>query len=222
MRAIVLAAGQGFQIDGMNKCLIRDPRDGCSVLGKLVRAFAGKHITVVVGYRAIAIMQEYPTLDYILNPDWSITNNSHSLALALNHEPCYVVSGDMIFEPDLIKAMDEGPPDTVLTECRENRIQTAVNCHLDGSRIVDIYQGHVRSPQDPEAIGLFKVSHPDLLQAWRANCLDHGNLFVGMNLPLDSAAPPIQAFEGRGFRFDEINTPLDYMNLLTRTSKSSP
>jgi len=41
-------------------------------------------------------------------------------------------------------------------------------------------------------------------------------------LPLDSAAPPIQAFEGRGFRFDEINTPLDYMNLLTRTSKSSP
>jgi choline kinase len=219
MRVIVLAAGQGFQIDGMNKCLIRDPCDGRTILDKIIRAFPDCRITVVVGYRAIAVMQEYPGLDYVLNPDWAVTNNSYSLALTLNQEPCYVLSGDLLFEPDLIRELNLGAPDVVLTACRENRIQSAVNCMLDGLRIVEMYQGRVRSPKDPEAIGLFKISHPQLLQRWRQNCLEHGNLFVGLNLPLDGDSPPLHFHDRGAHRFDEINTPLDYWNLL-KTARS--
>lgn len=221
MRVIVLAAGQGFQIDGMNKCLIQDPRDGRPVLSKIMRAFTGCKITVVVGYRAIAIMQAYPDLDYVLNSDWSVTNNSYSLALALDEEPCYVTSSDLLFEPGLVMDLNNGPPNLVLTECRENRIQTAVNCQVVEGRIAELYQGHIRSPHDPEAIGLFKISDPGLLRAWKANCQKHGNLFVAMNLPTDSGMPPVKTFDKGTHPFDEINTPLDYLNLL-RTRRGSP
>lgn len=214
MRVIVLAAGQGFQIDGLNKCLIQDPQDGRTVLAKMVRAFAGCPITVVVGYRAIEIMQAFPDLNYVLNPDWSVTNNSYSLALALNDEPCYVTSGDLFFEPELIEALDQGPDDLVVTECRENRIQSAVNCQVEKGRILELYQGHIRSSLDPEAVGLFKISSRKLLQGWKVNCLRHGDLFVGMNLPVDSGMPPLHIFDKGVHRFDEINTPMDYLNLL--------
>lgn len=220
MRLIVLAAGQGFQIDGLNKCLIRDPLDGRTILEKMIRAFPECRVTVVVGYRAIEIMQAYPHLDYVLNPDWAVTNNSYSLALALNEEPCYVTSGDLLFEPELVTELDRGPGDLVVTECRENRIQSAVNCRVANGRLLELYQGHIRAPEDPEAIGLFKLSHPDLLRAWKANCLKHGNLFVGMNLPVGENGPPVVIVDKGGHPFDEINTPLDYLNRIRQCRDS--
>src|SRR4051812_20177232 len=132
MRVIILAAGQGFMLDGMVKCLVRAPHDGRPLLEKAVEAFSGQRITVVVGFRAVAIMEAFPELDYVYNADWATTNNAHSLGLALNDEPSYVLSSDLVFEPELVRELDQGSPDLVLTERRENRILTSVNCALEG------------------------------------------------------------------------------------------
>jgi hypothetical protein len=126
MRVIILAAGQGFLLDGMVKCLIRAPHDGRALLEKAVEAFAGHRLTVVVGYRAVAVMEAFPDLDYVYNPDWATTNNSQSLGLALDDEPAYVLSSDLVFEPALVRELDAAAPDLVLTERRENRILTGI------------------------------------------------------------------------------------------------
>lgn len=217
MRVIVLAAGQGFQVDGMNKCLIRDPQQGERIIDKIINAFPHYEITVVVGYQAISIMHDYPQLHYVYNQDWGITNNSYSLGLALNDEPCYVVSCDLIFEPGLIKAMDNAPENIILTELRENRTLTSINCAIANNRVIETYQGPLRNRQDPEAIGIFKISDTKLLRGWKQNCLQYRNLFIAHNLPLTDNLQPVTAFDKGRHRFFEVNTPLDYMRLLAET-----
>lgn len=214
MRIIVLAAGQGFHIDGLNKCLIRDPYDGKRILDKIIAAFPQYPITMVVGYQAVTLMQDYPQLNYIYNQDWGMTNNSYSLGLALTDEPCYVLSSDLFFEPALISAMEQAPENIILTEQRENRILTAINCVLYQNRVIETYQGILRDRSHPEAIGIFKISDTDILRHWKRNCLQYRNLFIGQNLPLPSKSTPILAFDKGAHRFFEVNTPFDYLRLM--------
>jgi hypothetical protein len=149
MRVIILAAGQAFLLDGMVKCLVRSPHDGRPLLAHAIEAFAGHRLTVVVGYRAVAVMEAYPDLDYVYNPDWATTNNSYSLGLALDDEPCYVMSGDLVFGPPLVRELDAAGPDLVLTERRENRIQSSVNCVVAHGAVRECYVGPLRDPVRP-------------------------------------------------------------------------
>lgn len=215
MRLILLAAGHGYALDGMVKCLLRDPMSGLSFLESTLKAFSGHKPTIVVGYRAVEIIQKYPNLDYIYNPDWAVTNNSHSLGLALSDEPCYVCSSDMLFDHRLIDVMNFGPDNFLVTSENENRTLTAINCVLDGDQVIETYMGPLRSPNNPEALGIFKISDKRLLQTWKKNCLQHPNFFVGQTLPLTNELPPISAFKKDDQHFVyEVNTPIDYLSLL--------
>ena len=215
-QAIILAAGRGHQADGMAKVLIRHPVTGRSILEHAVDAFAGKRVIVVVGFRAIQIMESAPQLDYVINHDWSLTNNALSLGLALGEEPTYVVSGDIFFERDLVTHLDAMGPNLALTEARENRVLSAIHCALraDGS-IAETYQGPVRDVAHPEALGLFKISDAETLRRWKRLCVNHGNLFVGQTLPCDG--PPIMAAPRFHHELYEINTASDYLRLIERS-----
>ena len=153
MKVIILAAGQGFQLDGFNTVLIKHPKTGQSIIEQYLEIFDYKQITMVVGYRAINIMNQYPKLHYVYSSQWSITNNSYSLGLVLDDKPCLVVSSDLFIDKDLFKRLDEAEPNCVLTENSEDRILTSLNCSLEGNRLIEIYQGEVRSHLDPEAVG---------------------------------------------------------------------
>ncbi len=215
MKVIILAAGQGFELDGYNKILIRDPLTGERIMDHYIRIFKGYDITVVVGYRAINIMNRYPAVRYIYNAQWRLANNSYSLALALDDEPCFVLSSDFIFDPRIVEVMEHAAPNCILTYHRENRILTSLNCAVakDG-RIKEMYQGEVRERTDPEAAGIYKITDRKILRDWKTRCLQHSNLFAGQNL--DFITFPIFSVDKGDMRFDEINTPLDYMELLKR------
>lgn len=217
--AIVLAAGKSLQLDGISKALIRHPRTGRTVLDHAVQAFAGCRVTVVVGFRAIHIMQHYPALRYVHNPDWALTNNAGSLGLALSEldeGPCYVVSGDIFFDRPLIERLDAEGPDLALVSPREKRTLSAIHCVTDGEgHIRETYQGPVRSMAHPESVGLFKLSSPALLRTWQRRCTEHANLFAGQLLPCDDPGAPVRAVPLlAGERFEEINTPVDYLRLI--------
>jgi len=220
MRVIILAAGQGFLLDGMVKCLVRAPDDGSPLLERAVRAFAGHKITVVVGYRAVAVMEAFPNLEYVYNPDWATTNNSYSLGIALTDEPAYVLSSDLVFDPALITDMDRAGGNIVLTELRENRVLTSINCAQENGCVRELYVGPLRLASDPEAIGIFKVSDRRLLQQWKRNCLKHGNLFVGQNLPIAASGVEVCSFDLGQRAFYEINTPADYLRVLQAHQRS--
>src|SRR5689334_24663780 len=110
----------------MAKVLIRHPATGKSVLEHAAEAFAGKRVIVVVGFRAVHVMESAPKLEYVINHDWELTSNAMSLGLALNEEPTYVVSGDIFFNRDLVTHLDGLAPNLALTEARENRPLSAI------------------------------------------------------------------------------------------------
>ena len=215
MRVIILAAGQGFQLDGCVKLLIKDPVSNKRIIDRLIDIFHEKNITIVVGYKAIEIMQRYPNLNYVFNPDWKITNNSYSLGLALDENPSYVLSSDLIISKNIISKLENSAPNCILTSNRENREMNSLNCSIDNqNKILSIYQGARKKNNDPEALGVFKISTKKVLRKWKKNCLIHGNLFAGQNLPFDIES--IIAIDKENYRIDEINTVLDMLNIINR------
>ena len=174
MRVIILAAGQAVQLDGYNKLLIKDPVTKKTILDMYLEAFKGHDITVVLGYRAINVMHEYSNLDYVYNSDWAISNSSHSLSLALNEEPCFVISGDLFIDPEIIAAIDNAGPNIVASIKRDSRTLNALNISHDvNQNVYEIYQGKLKNVNDPEAIGIYKISSKSILKSWRTNCLKH-------------------------------------------------
>lgn len=215
-KVVILAAGRGNQADGVAKALIRHPRSGRTILDHAVEAFAGKKIVAVVGFRAIQIMETHPEIDYVINHEWSITNNAMSLGLALDEDPSYVVSGDIFFERSLVERLDQAGPNLALTENRENRALSSIHCVLrPDDSVASTYQGPVQDMANPEAIGMFKISDRATLRQWKRLCIKHGNLFVGQVLPCNEV--PILSMDKEDSTFDEINTPSDYLRLIERT-----
>jgi CTP:molybdopterin cytidylyltransferase MocA len=184
-RLIVLAAGEGLQLDGFNKALIRHPRTRERVLDQYLRLFGASKVTVVVGYRAIEIMHRYPQLHYVYNSSWRLTGNAYSLGLALDASPCFVLSADFFLDEAVIDRMRSATPNAVI------------------------------AASDPEAPGIFKIESPALLREWKARCIEHSNLFALQNLPLDhGGADQVFAAPLGDARLFEVNTPLDYLNLI--------
>jgi len=213
MKCIVLAAGQGFQLDGCVKLLIKDPKTGEKIIDQLIKIFGKQNLTIVVGYKAIQVMEEYPDLKYIFNADWKITNNSYSLGLAIDNEPCYVISSDLIISSEIIDLLDDAEGNCVLTSNRENRELNSLNCKINSNnKISQIYQGFCQNDSDPEAVGVYKITDLQILELWKKNCLRHGNLFAGQNLNFDFS--PIYSIDKQNYRLDEINTVIDFLNLL--------
>ena len=48
------------------------------------------------------MMNKYPQFTYIYNKKWQTSGSSFSLSLALNEEPCYVVSSDILLDKNTI------------------------------------------------------------------------------------------------------------------------
>jgi len=210
---IILAAGRGSQLDGLNNVLIKHPGTGLRVLDHVIAAFEGKKVTVVVGYRSIKIMELYPQLDYVINQNWALSNNALSLGLALRDEPTYILSGDMFVDKLLIDELDKSDENIILTDKRENRTLSAVHCVLGKDElIIETYQGAIRDVDHPEAIGLFKISDKDILRKWKYISIKHGNLFVAQTLPCD--IKPIKSILLKNHTFIEVNTPEDYLRLI--------
>jgi len=212
MRAIILAAGESMLLDGFPKLLVKDPSTNKTILDHYLEAFENMEVTVVVGYKAMEVINQYPKLNYLYNPHWATTNNSGSLCLALNNEPCVVVSDDIFFKKDLIKDIIECSGDIVLTSVNESRSITSLNCKLDGSKISELYTGPIKNVADPEAIGVYKISTTDVLKKWGKNCMRYPNLLIGENLPNNEAE--ILYYDLGENYFFEINTINDYLRFI--------
>ena len=214
MRLVVLAAGQGFRLDGFHKLRMRDPRTGEPLLERFRRLFAGWELSVVIGYQAIALMNDFPDFDYVYNEHWSITGNSYSLSLALDDRPLVAISSDLFFDDDLVELIAGAPGDAVFVQRSENKQAHSVRCHADDGRVTDLYLGDARSPADTETIGVYKVSDPTLLRTWKRACAHNRSVFCGINLPI---AEGRFAAVDKGDRFlHEVNTHLDYLTLIKR------
>ena len=215
MKAIILAAGQCLHLDGYHQLLVRDPKTNNTILDSYIEIFGADSITIVVGYRAIEIMTQYPMLEYVYNREWAVTNNSGSLGLIDITEPSFVLSSDLFISPKLIAGMTKLKGNVILTALREARAASAISCFLENNTVKDIYKGRVKRLTDPECLGVFKVDSAKMMSSWIKRCRQYPELFVAENLPLGGNDVMQNMDLGHEF-FYEINSVNDYIHFLSK------
>ena len=116
--ALLLAAGTGSRLrpltGNLPKCLTQV--NDTEILGRLVECLhenGFKRLVIVVGYLEehiksyLAINAGDLEVEYVLNADYSTTNNIYSLWLAkdLIKEPFMLIESDLVFEANMLEGM---------------------------------------------------------------------------------------------------------------------
>ena len=124
--AVLLAAGTGSRLQPLTndapKCL--SEVNGTAILERLVRCLCDngfQRLVVVVGYLDhrvrdfLDMWTDELTIEYVINPRYSTTNNLYSLWLARSriHESFLLVESDVVFEAPLLEDMLR--PDKIAT-----------------------------------------------------------------------------------------------------------
>ena len=214
MKLIILAAGDAFELDGYSKLLINHPIENKNILEIYSEVFSVKDIIIVVGFKAIEVMNKYPQFTYIYNKKWQTSGSSFSLSLALDDEPCYVVSSDILLDKKTIDSISKYE-NCALIKYSDNKRQSSINTKIEDNQINGIYSG-LSQNNDPELLGVYKISNISLLKEWKKNCVINYQSYAGENLPLVKDIP-IDTFEASDNVF-EINTPEDYIKFLRKIS----
>ncbi|MCA1757133.1 MAG: phosphocholine cytidylyltransferase family protein [Bacteroidales bacterium] len=170
MKIVILAAGIGSRLGNPYPKPLTPLRNGKRIMQQqienLTSFFSRDDIMVVVGFKKDLIMEEYPDLSYIYNPDFDQTNTSKSLLRALykcRGESVLWLNGDVVFEPGVI--------DHLLPLIKGDRSFVSVNNSSVGEEevkysideqglILEISKQVVNAPG--EAVGINFISTGDL------------------------------------------------------------
>ncbi len=182
MRAIIMAAGVGSRLRGINgerpKCLIRAGDE--TLLGRMIGQLRhrGVHdISVITGFRAALVEKELPPwVRHIHNPFYSVTNSIASLWLAreLLTDDTLLMNADLCFEPEVLDiALAQAHLIAMLSDRRriesaDFRFRTRGDCIVEaGKHISDQetdceYVGIVRL--DRSFIGVFRKRLEEMIK----------------------------------------------------------
>lgn len=210
MKLVILDAGDSFELDGFNKLLLKNPASNKTIVEEYEKTYNIKDINIVVGYNAIAIMNQFPKYKYLYNSKWQITNNSYSLSLALDNEACIVTSSDFFIKKSLVKklAIHEN---CIVIKDSENKTLKSLNVSIKEEIVSSIYYGK-SAGIDFEMMGIFKISDTKLLKQWKKNCILNPNKYAGENLPLSNKIKIVKAVKDE---IIEINSTQDYINFIS-------
>ena len=217
MKLIILAAGDSYELDGFNKLTIKHPKYNMSIIDIYEKIFNVNHIQVVVGFRAMNIMNDYPDFDYILNNKWQTTGSAYSLSLALDKNPSYIISSDFILNPQLDNIFNSDKQDVVYVKKSESKRLTSLKCKVNNDIIENIYRGKSKNMNDYEILGIFKITDPDILYNWKIKSINNPTMYAGETLIMDNFNLSYEILDED--IITEINTPLDYINFLNKIKK---
>jgi len=210
LKLIILNAGDSFKLDGYNKLLLKNPQTKQTILEEYSDKYGCENIDIVIGYNAISIVNQFPQYNYIYNSKWQTTNNSYSLALALDEEPSIITSSDFFISDSLVEKIKMYENCVVVKET-ENRSLDSLNAHLNSNNEIEsIYYGKSKG-DDYELLGIFKISDSTILKKWKQNALINQYKYIGENLPLSNKIQVIKVDETEAYEINEIQ---DYLNFI--------
>jgi choline kinase len=110
LQTVILAAGMGSRLGRSLPKPLTELSDGRSIMQQQhdnIRAAFGTdaRITTVVGYKAEAIVEAFPHVDYVYNDRYDQTNTSKSLLRALTKSGkggVLWMNGDVVFDPRVL------------------------------------------------------------------------------------------------------------------------
>ena len=165
MQCFILAAGEGFKLDGFNKLLLKHPQSGQTLLQTYIDCFGAENVIVGLGYRAISVVHNYPDLTYAINNEWGSTNSAHTFRLCLEaspnpSSPTVVIPDDIFLSKEVLNTLCASDSNLFAlshsTSSKPRRVNFSTN-----SLTSPFYFGPPVT-NDPEVIGVFRFTNPNL------------------------------------------------------------
>jgi len=110
MKIIILAAGKGTRLGNNIPKILTTLPGNKTIMDRLLNSITPFvkqiDISLVVGYKKNLIIKKNPSLNYILNNNYEITNTAKSLALALDNienETIIWINGDLVMDENIFK-----------------------------------------------------------------------------------------------------------------------
>lgn len=106
---VILAAGMGSRLGRSLPKPLTELADGRTIMRQQMdnirAAFGNVPVTIVVGYRAEAIVEAFPEASFVYNDEYDTTNTSQSLLRALRETSdggVLWMNGDVVFDPQVL------------------------------------------------------------------------------------------------------------------------
>ncbi|MFH1115725.1 MAG: phosphocholine cytidylyltransferase family protein [Pseudomonadota bacterium] len=186
-KAIILAAGSGSRLGETYPKPLTRLADGTNILGRQIEAlckYIDKHdIYVVVGFKKEMIMEELPTLTFVYNERYHVTNTCKSLLAGLRKvrgNDVIWLNGDVVFEHSVIPRI-VGFRGSCMGVNRAQVGEEAVKYRLREDGSIEEVSKEVKNPLG-EALGINKImaEHVDTLIARLEDCKDSDYFERGM------------------------------------------
>ena len=170
MKAIILAAGKGTRLNGVDlkpKCLFEV--GGETLLARQIAALRElqvNDIVIVLGFEAERIRRLYEhTASFVINSRFEETSSMYSLWLAREHlaDGFVVLNCDVLFHPQLLERLLRSPfEDALLVDLvdkNNNHLgDEEMKVKISDGRVVDIRKDLDPAEADGENVGIVKFS----------------------------------------------------------------
>ena len=172
MQCFILAAGEGFKLDGFNKLLLKHPQSGKTLLQTYIDRFGADNVTVGLGYRAISVVHNFPDITYAINNEWGSTNSAHTFRLCLEASrnptsPTVVIPDDIFLSDDVLNKLCSS--DSNLFALSHSTSSKARRVNYSSNPLTNPFYFGPPLTNDPEVIGVFRFTNPDLI--FKSFCL---------------------------------------------------
>jgi choline kinase len=162
MKAVILAAGIGRRLKSdLPKALTKLP-DGKTILARqvdILKESKAEEIIIVVGYRKEEIIERFPELTFVYNPDFKTTNTSKSLMLALQStgkDDILWLNGDVCLDKEVVSRVLQKGGNAIgvnSEECGEEEVKYLTD---ESGKIIEISK-QVKAAEG-EAVGVNLIS----------------------------------------------------------------
>jgi choline kinase len=167
MKAIILAAGKGTRLNGVElkpKCLFEV--GGRTLLDRQMSALSEariNEIVLVLGFEADRIRRHCPaTTSFVINSRFEETSSLYSLWLAREHlvDGFVVLNCDVLFHPQLLTKLISSPfDDALLVDFANSQLgEEEMKVKVSDGRVVDIRKDMDPAEADGENVGIVKFS----------------------------------------------------------------
>jgi Predicted sugar nucleotidyltransferases len=226
MKAIILAAGKGTRLNGVDlkpKCLFEVGER--TLLDRQVSALLDsqiKEIVIVLGFEAERIRRLcHPAVSFVLNSRFEETSSLYSLWLAREHlvDGFIVLNCDVLFHPQLLTKLISSPfQDALLVDfvgqSRSHLGEEEMKVKVNEGLVVDIRKDLDPAEADGENVGIVKFS-----RTGAKHLIDAMDLLISRGLEREWAPRafrefathfPLHAVSTGEYPWIEIDFPEDY------------
>lgn len=195
MKIVILAAGIGSRLGNPLPKPLTTLKSGKSIMQQqtenLATYFDADDINVVVGFKKELIMENFPNLTFIYNPNFDTTNTSKSLLRALKKykQTCVLwLNGDVVFDPEILYKIKPLIDKDQSFVCVNNSAvaEEEVKYNLDENNFIREISKKVKDAKG-EAVGINFISSKDihLFISRLEECADNDYFERGLELAIE-------------------------------------